>query len=54
VLDDQHVGDADIEGKLKKLIARPQKQANRKSAEPAAVKPATVAPSASASTGYVE
>jgi thiol-disulfide isomerase/thioredoxin len=40
VLEDQHVGDADIEGKLKKLIARAQELANRKNAEPAAVKPA--------------
>jgi thiol-disulfide isomerase/thioredoxin len=39
VLEDQHVGDADIEGKLKKLIAHAQEQANRKNAEPAAVKP---------------
>jgi thiol-disulfide isomerase/thioredoxin len=38
VLEDQHVGDADIEGKLKKLIARAQDAANRKSAAPAAVK----------------
>ena len=40
VLEDQHVGDADIEGKLKKLIAHAQEQANRKNIEPAAVKPA--------------
>ena len=40
VLEDQHVGDADIEGKLKKLIARAQDLANRKNAEPAAVKAA--------------
>jgi thiol-disulfide isomerase/thioredoxin len=32
VLEDQHVGDADIEGKLKKLIARTAEVANRKSA----------------------
>jgi hypothetical protein len=30
VLQDQHVGDADIEGKLKKLIARANEVANRK------------------------
>jgi thiol-disulfide isomerase/thioredoxin len=30
VLEDQHVGDADIEGKLKKLIARAAEAANRK------------------------
>ena len=30
VLQDQHVGDADIDGKLKKLIARAQESANRK------------------------
>ena len=37
VLEDQHVGDADIEGKLKKLIARAIEASNRKSAsaEPA-------------------
>ncbi|MGP8252517.1 MAG: hypothetical protein ACLQHF_10820 [Terracidiphilus sp.] len=40
VLEDQHVGDADIDGKLKKLIAHAQELANRKNAEPAAVKPA--------------
>jgi thiol-disulfide isomerase/thioredoxin len=32
VLEDQHVGDADIEGKLKKLIARATEAANRKPA----------------------
>ena len=32
VLEDQHVGDADIEGKLKKLVARAAEVANRKSA----------------------
>ena len=32
VLEDQHVGDADIEGKLKKLIARAVEAANRKAA----------------------
>jgi thiol-disulfide isomerase/thioredoxin len=37
VLEDQHVGDADIEGKLKKLIARAVEAANRK-ATPAADK----------------
>jgi thiol-disulfide isomerase/thioredoxin len=36
VLEDQHVGDADIEGKLKKLIARAAEVNNRKS-EPVAV-----------------
>ena len=40
VLEDQHVGDADIEGMLKELIARAQELANRKNSEPAAVKPA--------------
>jgi hypothetical protein len=34
------VGDAEFEGKLKKLIARAQDEANRKNAEPVAVKPA--------------
>ncbi len=32
VLEDQHVGDANIEGKLKKLIARAAEVANRKPA----------------------
>lgn len=32
VLEDQHVGDANIEGKLKKLIAQAEEAANRKSA----------------------
>ena len=32
VLEDQHVGDADIEGKLKKLIAGAAEAANRKAA----------------------
>ena len=36
VLEDQHVGDADIEGKLKKLIARAAEMSNRKSATAAA------------------
>jgi thiol-disulfide isomerase/thioredoxin len=54
VLEDQHVGDADIEGKLKKLIGRAQELANRKNAEPAPVNPAPVAPSAAASTSNVE
>jgi len=36
VLEDQHVGDADIEGKLKKLIARASELANRKAAPAAA------------------
>jgi thiol-disulfide isomerase/thioredoxin len=35
VLEDQHVGDADIEGKLKKLIARATELASGKSASPA-------------------
>jgi thiol-disulfide isomerase/thioredoxin len=39
VLEDQHVGDADIEGKLKKLIAQAVELANRKPA--ATDKPAT-------------
>ncbi|MGA3162241.1 MAG: redoxin domain-containing protein [Terracidiphilus sp.] len=38
VLEDQHVGDADIEGKLKKLIARATAAANKK-ATPGADKP---------------
>jgi thiol-disulfide isomerase/thioredoxin len=38
VLEDQHVGDADIEGKLKKLIARAAEVANRKPL-PAPVEP---------------
>ena len=36
VLEDQHVGDADIEGKLKKLIARAAEMGNRKPAPAAA------------------
>ena len=32
VLEDQHVGDADIEGKLKKMVARAAEMANRKPA----------------------
>ena len=40
VLEDQHVGDADIEGKLKKLIDRAQVLANQKNAEPAQIKQA--------------
>jgi thiol-disulfide isomerase/thioredoxin len=36
VLEDQHVGDADIEGKLKKMTARAAEVANRKSAPAAA------------------
>jgi len=39
VLEDQHEGDADIDGKLKKLVAQALDLANRKNAEPAAVKP---------------
>ncbi len=38
VLEDQHVGDADIEGKLKKLIARAVEMGNRKAAPAAADK----------------
>jgi thiol-disulfide isomerase/thioredoxin len=38
VLEDQHVGDAEIEGKLKKMIARAVEMGNRKP-EPAADKP---------------
>jgi len=34
VLEDQHVGDADIEGKLKKMIERAAEVANRKPAAP--------------------
>jgi thiol-disulfide isomerase/thioredoxin len=33
VLEDQHVGDADIEGKLKKLVARAAEKANEKPAQ---------------------
>lgn len=40
VLEDQHVGDADIEGKLKKLIARAAELANRKPA-PVVADPST-------------
>jgi thiol-disulfide isomerase/thioredoxin len=40
VLEDQHVGDANIEGKLKKMIARAVEVENRKQAPDAAVKPA--------------
>jgi thiol-disulfide isomerase/thioredoxin len=36
VLEDQHVGDADVEGKLKKLIARAVEVANKKSTQTAA------------------
>jgi len=35
VLEDQHVGDAEIEGKLKKLIARAAEAESRKEAQPA-------------------
>jgi thiol-disulfide isomerase/thioredoxin len=38
VLEDQHVGDVDIEGKLKKLVARAAEAANRKPAPAAAEK----------------
>jgi len=40
VLEDQHVGDADIEGKLKKLVARAQELENRKNNASTAVKTA--------------
>lgn len=40
VLEDQHEGDAAIEGKLKRLVAQAQELANRRNVEPAAVKPA--------------
>jgi thiol-disulfide isomerase/thioredoxin len=40
VLEDQHVGDADIEGKLKKLIARAAEKANQKPAQVVAEKSA--------------
>ena len=39
VLEDQHVGDASIEGKLKKMIARAVEVQNRKPSVDAAVKP---------------
>jgi cell division protein ZapA len=39
VLEDQHVGDADIEGKLKKMVARAAEMSNRK---PAAVASDTI------------
>jgi thiol-disulfide isomerase/thioredoxin len=39
VLEDQHVGDANIEGKLKKMIARAVEVENRKQPPDAAVKP---------------
>jgi thiol-disulfide isomerase/thioredoxin len=39
VLEDQHVGDADIEGKLKKLIAQAVELSNRKTVAAAADKP---------------
>jgi hypothetical protein len=38
VLEDQHVGDADIEGKLKKLIAQAVELSNRKAASAATIK----------------
>jgi thiol-disulfide isomerase/thioredoxin len=41
VLEDQHVGDADIEGKLKKLVARAAEKANQKPAQVVAEKSAT-------------
>jgi len=34
VLEDQHVGDADIEGKLKKLVARASEQIRRSPSQP--------------------
>jgi thiol-disulfide isomerase/thioredoxin len=40
VLQDQHVGDADIEGKLKKMIARAVEMSNRKPAQSATDQPA--------------
>jgi len=40
ILEDQHVGDADIEGKLKKLIARAEEVASRKPAPLPAQEPA--------------
>jgi thiol-disulfide isomerase/thioredoxin len=46
VLEDQHVGDADIEGKLKKLVARAAEVANRKPAPAAADMPASSATNA--------
>jgi hypothetical protein len=39
VLEDQHVGDAEIEGKLKKLIARAVEMGNRKPEPAVADKP---------------
>lgn len=39
VLEEQHEGDVAIDGNLKKLVARALELANRKNAEPAAVKP---------------
>jgi len=39
VLEDQHVGDANIEGKLKKMIARAAEKGNAKPASPAAPDP---------------
>lgn len=38
VLEDQHVGDADIEGKLKKLIAQAVELSNRKAASAVTIK----------------
>jgi thiol-disulfide isomerase/thioredoxin len=43
VVEDQHVGDANIEGKLKKLIARAIEISGQKSAQAAAQKPAPAA-----------
>ena len=40
VLEDQHEGDAAIDGKLRKLVAQAVELANRKNTEPPAVKPA--------------
>lgn len=39
VLEDQHVGEADIEGKLKKMVARAAEVANRKPAPAVASAP---------------
>ncbi|HEV2486122.1 MAG TPA: redoxin domain-containing protein [Terracidiphilus sp.] len=38
VLEDQHIGDADIEGKLKKLISQAVESSNRKAASAATIK----------------
>ena len=41
VLEDQHEGDAAIDGKVGKLVDRAEELANRKAAEPSSVKPAS-------------